>query len=117
MNPRLISARFPYIPMTVTINQVSTSSHVLLDTGFDGDVIVPRHLAATAGAPNSYEQLILADGSAVYRPLFLGTADLGPLGTFPVEVVALGAEYLMGRGLADRFRIVLDHGRQIIVEP
>ena len=98
MNQRLESTRFPYIPITISVNQLTTTFDALLDTGFDGE-------------------FILASGSAVYRPVFLGTATTGFLGKFPVEIAALGGEYLLGRGLSDRFAITRDHGRQIIVEP
>lgn len=59
----------------------------------------------------------MADGTGVHRPVFLGSVEIGSIGAFPVEVAALGGDYLFGRGLSDRFSITLDHGRQIIGEP
>ena len=117
MNQRLLSSRFPYVPLTLIIDQVATHIEALLDTGFDGDIIVPRHFSAIAGAPAHYIRLTLADGSTVVRPVFPGTVELGPLGTFPVEVASLGDEYLIGRKLTDRFTVILDHGRQLFIEP
>ena len=117
MNQRLVSTRYPYIPIVITIRHLSASFDALLDTGFEGAVIVPASFTTTAGAPDAYARLRLADGSRVRRPAFLGTAELGQLGSFPVEIAALGDECLMGRELADQFTITLDHGQRIIVEP
>jgi hypothetical protein len=35
---------------------------------------------------------------------------------FEGVVIALGDEPLVGRGVTDRFTVILDHGRQLIVE-
>jgi hypothetical protein len=32
-------------------------------------------------------------------------------------VIAVGDEPLVGRGVTDEFRVILDHGRRVIVEP
>lgn len=89
----------------------------LLDTGFDGDLVVPRSFEAVAGIPNGIGEFFLADGSAVRCPVYLGSVEIGALGAFPVEIAALADECLMGRGLSDRFTVTLDHGRRIVVEP
>lgn len=117
MDRRLVSARFPFIPITITIGTWTATLDALLDTGFDGDLTLPRRLASSIGAPDHYGEFIMADGAGVHRPVFLGRVEIGSIGDFPVEVAALGGDYLFGRGLSDRFSITLDHGRQIIVEP
>lgn len=117
MIQRLASLRPPYVPITVTVRQATRRYTALLDTGFDGDIIVPRSFASVAGTPNGYAAFILADGSSGQTEIFLGSVDLDPLGTFPADVLALGDECLMGRGLADRFKIILDHGRELVIEP
>ena len=117
MNQRLISARFPYIPIGIQIRHKIGRFEALLDTGFEGALIVPEAFAADIGDPDQFRRFRLADGSETIADDYLGTANLGPLGTFPVTIAALGDECLIGRGLSDRFTIILDHGRQLIVEP
>ena len=50
MKKILTSARFPYIPLTVMVNKRSETIEALLDTGFDGDIILPEGLL-TNGNP------------------------------------------------------------------
>ena len=42
---------------------------------------------------------------------------VGDLPAVPVEVVALGGEAIVGRGVTDRYAVLLDRGRRIVVEP
>jgi hypothetical protein len=37
--------------------------------------------------------------------------------SFPVVISFLGEEALIGRAVTDRFRLTLDHGQRVIVEP
>jgi hypothetical protein len=37
-------------------------------------------------------------------------------GTYPVVISALGNEAIVGRGVIDRFLVVLDHGHQLTIE-
>lgn len=117
MNQRVVSTRFPYVPITITVGSIAVGFDALLDTGFEGALIAPRTFAATAGRPTGYGVFTLADGSSAAGPAFLGTVAIGTLGTVPIQIVALGDECLTGRELSDLFRIILDHGRQLIVEP
>jgi len=43
-------------------------------------------------------------------------AELGDAGVSAAIIGVVGNEPLIGRNLARRFRITLDHGRQVIVE-
>jgi hypothetical protein len=68
--------------------------------------------------PDGHFKLIVADGSSVEAPFCLG--DIQLIGFPPitdVEIVCLGDEYIIGRGILDRFEIVLDHGRRVILRP
>jgi len=42
--PRLEKHRFPYLPVRLTVHDRSANVEALLDTGFDGTVVVPAHL-------------------------------------------------------------------------
>ena len=116
VNRRLTSFHFPYLPLHLLVGRRSTDVEALLDTGFDGDVAVPPEVLS-GQSPNEYVIWTLADGSPVLAPAFVATAQLGDLDPFPVLVTALGDEPLIGRGVSDRFKVTLDHGHQVVVEP
>lgn len=117
MTERLVSSRVPYIPVTVTFGGRTERIDALLDTGFEGDLVVPEFLALQADDPDGEQVLQLADGSRIVRSFYRGSITVGQLGAFPGLVVALGEECLMGLRLASRFAVTLDHGRRVIVEP
>jgi predicted aspartyl protease len=117
VNPRLVSARYPYLLIRVQFGPQVQEVDALLDTGFDGPVSLPPHLIPPNRQPNYYIDGVLADGSVVRAPIYRRSVTLGSLGTFAALVLALGDEPLVGRGLIDRFTTTLDHGRQIIIEP
>lgn len=121
MKKTLTSTRYPYIPLTVVVNKRSETIEALLDTGFDGDLILPEGLLTNGKPPDSYLRFTLADQvTNVLTPAYLGMvemAELGEAGVSAAIIGVLGNEALIGRNLARRFRIILDHGRQVIVEP
>jgi predicted aspartyl protease len=121
MKKSLTSTRFPYIPLTVTVNKRSETIEALLDTGFDGDIILPEGLLTNGKPPDSYLRFRLADQvTSVLAPAYLGRveiAELGDAGASAAIIGILGNEPIIGRNLARRFRITLDHGRQVILEP
>ena len=117
MNQSVVSSRFPYLPIHLAVGQRSEALEALLDTGFDGDVAVPADPVSTGHPPSGYSRWILADGSTVFAPLFRGTIHVGPLGPFDALITALGDEPIVGRGVTDRFKVTLDHGQQVIVDP
>jgi len=66
--------------------------------------------------PDAYVPCVLADGSELLTPVYRGVAQVGDLSSFAVAVIAIGDETLVGRGVSDRFTIILDHGKKLIVE-
>lgn len=116
LSRRLVSSRFPYLPIDLSIRGRQWSLDALIDTGFDGHIVVPQDtLAGDVGDLNlSYR---LADGSSFVRDAFVGSVDLAGLGRFPALVIALGTECLIGRGITDQLRLILDHGQRVIAEP
>ncbi len=113
------SARFPYLVVYVRLKSSSSESlliEALVDTGFDGDVVIPETTLANASA-DGYITWRLADASLVAAPYYLGECELPGLGpSFPVIITALGEEAIVGRGLTDRFTLILDHGQRLIIE-
>jgi predicted aspartyl protease len=117
MNHRVTSDHFPYVPVHLDIRGQTYEMETLLDTGFDGDIAVPLDLIHRDWTPNGHYSWALADGSEVEAPYFRGTLRLGGLPPLSLNVTALGDEPILGRGVIDRFMFILDHGRQVVVEP
>ena len=116
MTSRVESPRFPYLPLRLEVRNRMYEVEALIDTGFDGDVAVPSSLLAS-GDPDDYHRWTLADGAALYAPYYLGSVGVGHLGSADAVITVLGDEPLVGRGITDRFRLILDHGERVIVEP
>jgi predicted aspartyl protease len=114
---RVVSTRFPYIPITVTIGNRTEDIEALLDTGFDGFVIVPPGLVTNSDPPDGRLQYFLADGSAIIAPVYRGTVTIGQFGPYRTIITVLGDEALIGRRLTARFTVTLDHSTRVIVEP
>jgi hypothetical protein len=110
------------------VDQQVVEVKVFLVTGFDGDVVMARGLMSSTAGPDSYLYWTLTDNSPVRAPASPGsaamgppaspgTAAMGPPASSPVLVTVLGDEPLIGRRLADRFRVTRDHGARVIIEP
>jgi predicted aspartyl protease len=117
MSQPVASYRFPYIPVHLEIGQQSENAEALLDTGFDGDVAVPPALLTAGQPPDYFETWTLADGTQITVPTIVGLAQVNGLPAFAVAVTVLGDEPLVGHDICERFKITLDHGRQLLVEP
>jgi predicted aspartyl protease len=117
--PTFTSAHFPYVPVTVILNKRTETVEALLDTGFDGDLIIPEELMTNGKPPDSYLRFTLADQvTSVLAPAYLGrveVAELGDGGEHTAIISVLGTEAILGRNLARYFHITLDHGRQVII--
>jgi predicted aspartyl protease len=116
MSQRVVSSRFPYLPLTVTVGHRSIDVEALLDTGFDGDVCLPPTDLMDGDPPDFFEPWTLADESEILAPAFLGEVQVDGFPPFPAVITGVGDEPLVGRGVSDRFSVTLDHGQQLIVE-
>ena len=116
MSPQVSSSHFPYLPLRITVRARTLDVEALLDTGFDGDILVPHRLVDDARPPDDYEPWVLADGSRGQAAAYFGTVEVGVFGPFEANIVALGNEILVGRGITDRFAITFDHGQRVVVE-
>ena len=111
----MINPPFPSLPVTVRVRGETYTGPALLDTGFEGDVIVPaRYLA---GFPGRVQDLILADGSPAYATFLSGFVQLADLASVPADVLFLGDDLVTGMGILRRYEVILDHGRRVIVNP
>src|SRR5262249_49570714 len=114
------SRKFPYLPIAVGIRKRWERVEALLDTGFDGDIVLPPGFITNGNPPDSYLRWTLADKSSILVPAYLGRveiADLGDAGLFAVVISVLGDVPIIGRALCNRFHITLDHGKRVIIKP
>ena len=116
MTGGVISSRFPYLPLELTVRGRTEQVEALLDTGFDGDIVLPAGFVPDERRPDTYLQWILADESLVRAPAYLGTVRIGAFGPFDCAITVLGEEAIVGRSVTNRFAVTLDHGRRVIVE-
>jgi len=116
LSRRLVSQAFPYLPITLTVQGQTATLLALLDTGFDGDIVVPRGFFPPNVTPDHTTRWALADGSRVLAPSFVGTAQIGQFSPFKVTAIALGTEALIGLAAIGSVTIILDHGQRLIIE-
>ena len=114
INP-LINPLFPSLPVTVWVLGEPYGGVALLDTGFEGDVIIPAHLGTGLSGPG--QDLVLADESVIEVPIRGGFVQLGGLESVPAEVIYMGTEFIIGMGILSRYEVILDHGQRVIVNP
>lgn len=50
-------------------------------------------------------------------PAYLAEIRVGQRDPFPIALLALGDEPTVGRRVTDRFRLILEHGERLFVEP
>ena len=117
MNPsQIISARFPYLPVMVAAGESIVTFDALVDSGFDGDIMVPEGMDVDLHAFIDYSRWTLIDGSRVRAPNYLASVQIGTFDPVPAALTTFGREPLIGRRLLTLYRVILDHGLKVIVE-
>lgn len=116
--PQLTSSTYPFLPVRFTIRgRRSGEVLALLDTGFTGDLGIPTTiLSDNFGLPDSRVVWQLADGTVIDAPVYLGAVEIVGLGSVPAAITILGTDYILGRGVLDRFKVTLDHGERVVIE-
>ena len=109
------SDHFPYIPLVVTIASFTWTVEALLDTGFDGYLVIPSHLLAAGAPPDTTLTWMLADGSYVTSPSYLGQVRIGAFPPLDCLISVLGDEPIVGRSITDNYQVVLEYGQRVIV--
>lgn len=128
MKGKLISTNCPYLRFDLIVDLKKrifseTQIEALFDSGFSGDVAIPGQLVGNGKAPppEGYARFKLANGAITSAPVYIGSVVFRELiketpNPIEVSVLVMGDEVLVGRGLMDHFRVILDHGKQLIVE-
>lgn len=114
---RVESEQFPYLPLRLTVDERTVEVMALIDTGFDGDLAVPVSLMSDDKPPDDYRTWALADGTEIEAAIYYGSVQVGNLAPLDCDVTVLGEEAIVGRGITDSYRVILDHGERVIVEP
>jgi predicted aspartyl protease len=122
LNDNINSLPFPYVRIRLRIagqqTDIEVEEDAFLDTGFDGHVLLPTALLDQLGVPELTRNWMLADGSPVVSYTYSGVIELAGIPQpIPASVDVLGDEVLIGKRLIEPFRVILDHGREVIVEP
>lgn len=112
----MTSLRFPILRIRVELADRVFEENALLDTGFDGEIVIPK-ARAQGLQPDDIGRFVFPDGTEVEPGRFKGVARLNDLEPVPVEIIALGAEFIVGIRLLSRYEIILDHGQRVIVNP
>ena len=112
----MTSPRFPFLRIRVELADRVFEENALLDTGFDGEIVIPESRAQGL-QPDDIGRFVFPDGTEVEPGRFNGVARLNDLEPVPVEIIALGAEFIVGIRLLSRYEVILDHGRRVIVNP
>lgn len=113
---KVISLNFPYLPVLINVNLNKYKVGALLDTGFDGAVILPPSLFSNGKSHKRFVNCKLADNSIIEVPVYIGSIKLGNR-KLSNTVLIMGDEPIIGREVIKHFKLILDHGRKIIVEP
>lgn len=113
---QVISDRFPYVLIRLVVAGRTVEAEALLDTGFDGAVVIPATALGPETRPATHVPWTLADGTVVVAPVYVGVVRIGHLEPLRVVVTSLGSETLIGRSVSDRFHVTLDHGRRLVIE-
>jgi clan AA aspartic protease len=127
MSSRLISTRYPFLPLTIHVRvsnrkNIDLNTQALIDTGFSGDIVIPATGELKQSPPDAYATWTMADGSEVLAPIFLGSIRFPQLDEDIAEIVGvtvtvLSDQALIGQSVLRRFTLTLDHGKQVILEP
>ena len=114
-----VSTTYPFLSVRIHIGSWQHETLALIDTGFDGSLVIPSAASSFGlGNPNSSSNWILAEGSIVETPIYLGNLEiLGLPFIANIAVTMLGSDYILGRRVIDRYEVTLDHGERLTVKP
>ena len=109
---------YPSLSIRFTIGGATREAVALIDTGFDGNLVVPESLVSQLSATAFRHRVKTASGEVVRSPVFRTTIEFVDIpGTFPGLAIALGDEFLVGLLSINRIQVTLDHGQRVLLEP
>lgn len=110
--------KYPYLQVGLSIGRYEESNiSAYIDTGFEGYLVVPEEYTEKLGFPPFITDWEVADGAIIATAEYLGTVQIPEIGfSVDARITCLGSEFLIGRGVIDNLRVVLDRGQQVIIE-
>ncbi len=118
MTQHTVGLRFPYLLVRVHVDgMMKYEGEGLLDTGFDGGILLPYEYLPDTGHSEWSDSWTLADGSKVIADSYPGVAELDGFEPVDIFVTKLGNDVPIGVEVIRHFSVILDHGRRVIVEP
>lgn len=110
--------RYPSLSVRFTIDAAIRELAALVNTGFDGYLVVPSALVSVLPPPAFGQPVETASGQVVAVRVFPATIEFVDVpGPFDGLAIALGNEFLVGLLSINHIRVMFDHGRQLLVEP
>ena len=113
------STIYPFLSVHIRIREWEEETLALVDTGFEGSLVIPYSaFDSIVGNPDTSSNWSLADGSIVETPVYVGNLEIRGFSVIPdLDISLMGSDYILGRNVTDRFEIILDHGRRLIIRP
>ena len=112
----MTSLRFPFVPVRIELGGRVFEETAILDTGFDGEVVIPQSRAEGL-QPDDSARFVFPDGTVVEPDIFRGIVQLADMEPTIAEIAALGTEFIVGIRILSRYEVILDHGQRVIVNP
>jgi predicted aspartyl protease len=115
----LVSTDYPYLQVKITRQNFRRRFRALLDTGFEGYVVLPVAFRRRLGKPDLHILIRVADGTEGEFPAYRAGVEIVGLGVqvvYQAEIVLLGDECLIGQGIIKHLKVTFDHGNQVLVE-
>jgi hypothetical protein len=106
------------VPVQGIVGTRTRLVEALPDTRFDGELALPPGLLTENedDSAHGFLEWRLADGALVSVPAFEAEVRVGAFEPHPATLIVLGAEPLIGVGIAAAFVITLERGRRVTVE-
>lgn len=114
-NKTITSSRFPYLPIKVSTKK-DFELEALLDTGYDGGVILPPKLISNGEVSGWLVDCKLANDLIIEAPAYIGSVRIGNKKLNNITVLIMGDEPIVGLEIMKYFKVIFDHGRKVIVE-
>lgn len=113
------SSRFPYLPIHIQIgiSKINLDLEAMVDTGFGGGIAIPKNIVDLSYLPYMTTHWVLADGTEILAKAYLGYVRIGKFDPVGCTIALLGDEPLIGREVINHFKVTLNHGKKIMLEP
>lgn len=104
----------PRVELTLRLGTWETWVEAVVDTGFEGGLLIPASLEADIYAEPILRPVALADGIVRSAPHWDGMVILADR-PFAAEVAGLGKGFLLGREVLDQVHICFEFGNRWVI--